>query len=82
MLRPTNWAWAGTSGVTTREDVQIRLREDIERHGIRVIVRRDHTSGFRVAPSLVGSTLLATWLAEHFEPLERHGRYEIWLRRR
>lgn len=67
-------------GVTTREDVQRRMVADLERHRVRVVVRRNAKSG--EAPAVApGATLLDEHLAQRYAPTESIGRYEIWIRR-
>jgi hypothetical protein len=68
-------------GVTTREGVQRRIARDVERHGIRVVVRYASPLPPEAPGAPPGSRFLDDWLAERFGPAERHGRYEIWLRR-
>ena len=67
-------------GVTTREDVQRRIAADIDRIGIRVVVRRNANTAVPPGTPL-GSTYLDEFLAQTFQRSETIGRYEIWLRR-
>ena len=58
-----------------------KIVRDLQEHDVRVMVRYRSKSKPDPAGVPPGSRYLDQWLAEHFAPLETHGRYAIWMRR-
>ncbi len=69
-------------GLTTSAQVQHRIVEDIERAGVRRIVRVDEFSqGSEIEGAADGAQILDEYIEEHFRPVRMFRGYTVWKRK-
>lgn len=67
--------------VVTREEVQREMISSLEREAVKVVVRSSRFQWFENQPGVLpGSTLLDTYLDQHFKLAESHPPYTVWVR--